>query len=741
MKKLLLLSFVALLASFITYSQQKGVVWTEDFEGEWSVNWHVETGTWEVGTPTSGPGSAFAGQKCAATVLAGNYPAYANTRLIRHTTLTIPGADQNPRLRFWHWYSIYSGDKAVVQIKVGTGEWQTISDLYDHSSSGVWSYPSIDLKSYAGLTVQLAFYFTSNSDGYTANGWYIDDLAIVTGPIVYNNPETWELGLGDWYADRGTWEVGTPTNGPGKAYNGTKCAATVLTGNYSASISSRLISPLLTIPAADQNPRLRFWHWYSIYSGDEAVVQIKIGTGEWQTISDLYDHSSSGVWSYPAIDLKSFAGLTVQLAFYFTSNSDGYTNPGWYIDDLAIITGPLVYNDPETWETGLGDWYADRGTWEVGTPTTGPGKAYNGTKCAATVLNGNHSVNINSRLISPLFTIPGVDQNPRLRFWHWYSIYSGDEAVVQIKVGTGEWQTISDLYDHSSSGVWSYPSIDLKLYAGLTVQLSFYFTSNSDGYTNPGWYIDDLAIITGPIVYNNPETWETGLGEWYADRGTWEVGTPTNGPGKAYNGTKCAATVLTGNYSTNISSRLISPLLTIPAADQNPRLRFWHWYSIYSGDQAYVQIKIGSEDWQTIFGPFTNSSGNVWSNAFIDLSPYANKKAQFSFYFTSNSDGYTSSGWYIDDLSFDNITWVKESEVQKINIYPNPFSEKATIQFDDTYLSGYMLTVYNISGTKVMEIKDIRSDKIELEKGALPAGIYIVELKGDRVYRNKIIIR
>jgi hypothetical protein len=56
-------------------------------------------------------------------------------------------------------------------------------------------------------------------------------------------------------------------------------------------------------------------------------------------------------------------------------------------------------------------------------------------------------------------------------------------------------------------------------------------------------------------------------------------------------------------------------------------------------------------------------------------------------------------------------------------------------------LSGYRLSVYNISGTKVMEIKDIRSDKIELEKGALPAGIYIVELKGDRVYRNKIIIR
>ena len=76
-----------------------------------------------------------------------------------------------------------------------------------------------------------------------------------------------------------------------------------------------------------------------------------------------------------------------------------------------------------------------------------------------------------------------------------------------------------------------------------------------------------------------------------------------------------------------------------------------------------------------------------------------------------------------------------------MNIYPNPFSEKATIDFDDTDLSGYRLSVYNISGIKVLEMKDIRSDKIEMEKGDFPAGIYIIELKGAKVYRNKIIIK
>ena len=741
MKKILLFTLMVVMATLMAYSQQKGVLWSEDFEGDWSVNWHVDAGTWEVGTPTSGPGKAFAGSKCAATVLAGNYPPNAKTRLIRHTSFTIPSADQNPRLRFWHWYSIYGGDEAVVQIRVGTGDWQTISEIYDESGSGVWTCPTIDLKAYGGSTVQLALYFTSNEDGGYGSGWYVDDIRIITGPLVFNNPETWESGLGDWYVDKGTWEIGAPTSGPGSAYNGTKCAATVLGGNYDAKVSSRLISPSFTVPAADQNPRLRFWHWYSIYSGDEAVVQIRVGTGDWQTISEIYDESGSGVWTCPTIDLKAYGGSTVQLALYFTSNEDGGYGSGWYVDDIRIITGPLVFNNPETWESGLGDWYVDKGTWEIGAPTSGPGSAYNGTKCAATVLGGNYDAKVSSRLISPSFTVPAADQNPRLRFWHWYSIYGGDEAVVQIRVGTGDWQTISEIYDESGSGVWTCPTIDLKAYGGSTVQLALYFTSNEDGGYGSGWYVDDIRIITGPLVFNNPETWESGLGDWYVDKGTWEIGAPTSGPGSAYNGTKCAATVLGGNYDAKVSSRLISPSFTVPATDQNPRLRFWHWYSIYSGDEAIVQIKVGTDDWKTILGPFTNTSGGIWSPTYFDLSSYANKKAQLAFYFTSNEDGGYGSGWYIDDINFENITWVKENEIQKINIYPNPFSEKATIEFDDTDLSNYRLSVYNISGTKVLEMKDIRSDKVELEKGNLAAGIYIIELKGAKVYRDKIIIR
>ena len=38
-------------AFFYTNAQ----TWTENFEGDWTANWYVESGTWEVSEPTSGP--------------------------------------------------------------------------------------------------------------------------------------------------------------------------------------------------------------------------------------------------------------------------------------------------------------------------------------------------------------------------------------------------------------------------------------------------------------------------------------------------------------------------------------------------------------------------------------------------------------------------------------------------------------------------------------------------------------
>jgi hypothetical protein len=199
-----------------------------------------------------------------------------------------------------------------------------------------WTCPSIDLSRYAGQTVKLAFHVVDVDGNGSQPGWYVDDISLVTGTPVFNNPEGWENGIGDWYAETGIWQVGVPKSGPGAAHSGTNCAATVLNGNYNDGTSSRLISPAFTIPPASSSPYLRFWQWYSFANSDYGVVEIRIGTNAWQQISSHFSGSSAGWFHSPPIDLTSFGGDTVQLAFEVVDVDGNASQPGWYVDDIGI---------------------------------------------------------------------------------------------------------------------------------------------------------------------------------------------------------------------------------------------------------------------------------------------------------------------------------------------------------------------------------------------------------------------
>jgi hypothetical protein len=328
-----------------SFGQAETVLWSENWEGNWIQDWHVDAGTWEVGAPSSGPGDAYDSLMCAATILAGNYPDGVNTRLVRHTTFVVPPASENPRLRIWHWYSFFCNDYGEVQIRtVSGGDWTTISETYAWPSScGNWSRVFVDLSAWADSTVQVAFHFYSenvysswcnweNED--VSSGWYIDDVKVVTGPRVFNSPEDWESGIDDWYADFGVWEVGVPTSGPDSAYVGDRCATTILDGNYCDDLSSRLMSPSFVVPDAARNPAVGFWHWYSFSTNDYGEVQIQVGDEPWVPLS-RYSGTGGGVWSPVYIDFAAYANSTVRIAFYFHSGGPN-TSVGWYIDDIVI---------------------------------------------------------------------------------------------------------------------------------------------------------------------------------------------------------------------------------------------------------------------------------------------------------------------------------------------------------------------------------------------------------------------
>ena len=423
--------------------------------------------------------------------------------------------------------------------------------------------------------------------------WFGDDAAftIQAGPphVFPYVTETFESDTGAWAADLGVWEIGVPTSGPtpnaqgNRAHEGTGVLATVLADNYTDDRTSRISSTAFVVPAADQNPKLRFWHWWSFAGRDSGQVQVSSDNGStWQNLSPQYTADSSGQWTRATLDLSGYAGKTVRLGFNFTSESFyGGTSAGWYIDEVELFTGPLpqwpssgidTFEDVATADR----WIADKGVWETGIPTSGPtpnaqgNRAHEGTGVLATVLADNYTDDRTSRISSTAFVVPAADQNPKLRFWHWWSFAGRDSGQVQVSSDNGStWQNLSPQYTADSSGQWTRATLDLSSYAGRTVRLGFNFTSESFyGGTSAGWYIDEIALVRtiGPTVTSslNPSQYgqtvnftatissgpiPTGSATFYAD-GLAIAVCGTSGTVNFVNGTaSCSTSALIANGS------------------------------------------------------------------------------------------------------------------------------------------------------------------------------------------------
>ena len=76
-----------------------------------------------------------------------------------------------------------------------------------------------------------------------------------------------------------------------------------------------------------------------------------------------------------------------------------------------------------------------------------------------------------------------------------------------------------------------------------------------------------------------------------------------------------------------------------------------------------------------------------------------------------------------------------------LKVYPNPFSDFTTIQFKNVTPGKSFLSIYDMKGQLIREYKNITSDKIELQKGSLDRGIYIMKVTtGERQDVVKLVV-
>ena len=140
----------------------------EGFEDGWG-DWHAEHGVWQMGNPTSGPGSAHEGTNVAATNLSGNYPDQTDSCLVSPAfELPAISGDEQIELRFWHWFDYDGGDgndKGYVRLSVwdgvAWGEWTTLAtpvdghegDYNDRTYNSGWSRCAVELTEWASQQV------------------------------------------------------------------------------------------------------------------------------------------------------------------------------------------------------------------------------------------------------------------------------------------------------------------------------------------------------------------------------------------------------------------------------------------------------------------------------------------------------------------------------------------------------------------------------------------------------------
>jgi hypothetical protein len=80
------------------------------------------------------------------------------------------------------------------------------------------------------------------------------------------------------------------------------------------------------------------------------------------------------------------------------------------------------------------------------------------------------------------------------------------------------------------------------------------------------------------------------------------------------------------------------------------------------------------------------------------------------------------------------------NEERNISVFPNPFTESTMVYFKNNLNSNYVLTITDITGKIIKQINNITGNKIEIARGSMNSGFYMIELKGDKTYHQTIVI-
>ena len=168
--------------------------------------------------------------------------------------------------------------------------------------------------------------------------------------------------------------------------------------------------------------------------------------------------------------------------------------------------------------------------------------------------------------------------------------------------------------------------------------------------------------------------------------------------------------------------------LPIPISVSGPGMFF------LNADTGYVVF--GNEIRKTTDGGFT------WS-----IQPSGIGESLNDIYFVNDSIGY-AVGFGGNILKTSNggepVAMIEIDETSnEIRMYPNPFRNSTTLEFENKKREQHTLTIYNVTGQLVRKIENITLGKVEIERENLNNGIYFLQLmnRGEPVGSGKLMVQ
>jgi hypothetical protein len=249
----------------------------------------------------------------------------------------------------------------------------------------------------------------------------------------------------------------------------------------------------------------------------------------------------------------------------------------------------------------------------------------------------------------------------------------------------------------------------------------------------------------------------------------WQWGTiaTTDVPAPPH-GQKVWGTNLSGNYSSNVVSDLISPAIDL-TGKTNVVLTFKHFYNIEpQNDGGNVSISVDSGAFQVVSpeggypwafvaalgGPGFSGNSFVWKDARFEISGMRNHAIRVRMRFASDLLT-TQRGWYVDDFSMDFLDTAAVSVAPSAGVfptatrlcqnYPNPFNPTTVISFDIAVGGLVRLDVYDVLGREVARLKHEvlapGSYRVTFNSAGLSSGTYLCRLAvGSFVETRKLMI-